>query len=322
MASDPSRRRVVLGAGALAACARSPTEGWPTLRIGYQKNGVLLLANSRGLLPGRLAPAGVRRVEWAEFGSGPPMLEAMRAGAIDFGAVGDTPPIFAQAAGSPIVYAAAEPLTGEGQGLVVPAASRARSVRDLKGRRIAFTKASSAHLFVVRALASAGLGLDDIVAVHLSPADASAAFASAAVDAWAIWDPFFAIAQQTQNARLIADGRGLALSNTFYVATRRLADGAPQVLGALLDALAQEAAWGNSHLSDCGALVQAASGLPQAIALISLRRGLLAVVPMSDAVIAAQLANADTLLRLRAIPGAIDIRGSSWTRWTPSATSH
>jgi sulfonate transport system substrate-binding protein len=318
-----SRRGVLLGAGALtagalAACARAPTAAWPKLRIGYQKNGVLLLAKSRGLLPGRLAASGVAGVEWAQFGAGPPLLEAMRAGAVDFGAVGDTPPIFAQAAGAPILYAAAQPLTGAGQGLLAPPGSPAKRVGDLKGRRIGFTKGSSAHLFVVQALAGAGLRLDDIKPVYLSPADASAAFAGGALDAWAIWDPFFAIAQEKQHARLILDGRGVAPTSSFYIASKAFAERAPHVLAALLDALAQDAAWGDAHPRDCAAIIQGATGLPASIVMTGLRRGRLAVAPIDDAVVKLQQANADIFQRLGVIPAAVDVRAAAWTGWPPN----
>lgn len=320
MDAHASRRTFVLAAGALAACAPSPKTAQRIVRIGYQKNGVLLLAKSRGRLPGLLASAGVTRVEWAQFGAGPPLLEAMRAGAIDIGAVGDTPPIFAQAAGAPIVYVAVQPLTGAGQALVVPAASPVRAVADLKGKRVAFTKGSSAHLFTVQALGVAGLGLADITPVYLSPADAAGAFASGALDAWAIWDPFLAIAEKTQNARRILDGRGVAPTNAFYIAARRFAEQAPSVLSAVLDALAGEAAWGDAHQQEAGAIVQAATGLPADIVATSLRRGPLAVAPLTDMVVKTQQANADIFYRLGVIPAAVDVNAAAWTGWTPSRT--
>jgi sulfonate transport system substrate-binding protein len=306
-----------VGATALSACSPHPGAGPVRVRIGYQKNGVLLLAQAGGRLPGRLAGADVSGVEWAQFGSGPPLLEAMRAGAIDFGAVGDTPPIFAQAAGSPILYAAAQPVTGAGEGLLVRADSTFRAVADLKGRRIGFTKGSSAHLFVVRALATAGLGLGDVTPVYLSPADASAAFVNGALDGWAIWDPFFAIAEQGGRARVLIDGRAVAATNSFYIASRGFAERSPAVLNTLLDALAAEAAWGNAHQADAVSAIQAATGLPRGIVEVSLKRERFAVTPLSDAVIGAQQANADVFQRLGVIPAPVDIRAASWTRWAP-----
>src|SRR5258708_15363774 len=113
------------------------------IRIGYQKNGVLVIALQQAALEKHFSPQGID-VKWFEFSSGPPMLEAISVGSVDYGAVGDTPPIFAQAAGAAIVYAAGQPVTN-GQGILVPAGSVIRSIADLKGKRIGFTRGSSAH---------------------------------------------------------------------------------------------------------------------------------------------------------------------------------
>jgi len=319
----PNRRLIMTGAAAatLSACAPRGKAGFGRLRIGYQKNGLLLLAQAGGRLPGRLASAGVTGIDWAQFGSGPPMLEAMRAGAIDIGAVGDTPPIFAQAAGSPITYAAAQSLTGAGEGLLVKADSSFHAVGDLKGRRIAFTKGSSAHLFIVKVLTTAGLALGDITPVYLSPADASAAFSNGAVDGWAIWDPYFAIALQA-GARLLIDGGSVAPTNNFYIASSSFAQRAPGVLNSLLDALVAEAAWSNAHEANAVTAIHAATGLPNAVVNVSLQREPFAVVPMTDSVIRTQQDNADLFRRLGIIPSSVDVRAASWTHWAPAPTSN
>ncbi|TPE46632.1 hypothetical protein [Amaricoccus solimangrovi] len=81
-----------------------------SFRVGYQKSAsVLVVARQQGLLEKRLAALGVPRVEWVEFQFGPPLLEALGAGAVDIGFLGDTAPIFAQAAGANLVYAARTP---------------------------------------------------------------------------------------------------------------------------------------------------------------------------------------------------------------------
>ena len=318
-----NRRLVLTGAAAatLAACAPSAKTGFGRLRIGYQKTGLLLLAQAGGRLPARLASIGVTGIDWAQFSSGPPLLEAMRAGAIDLGAVGDTPPVFAQAAGSPIIYAAAQPVSGAGEGLLVAAGSAFRTIGDLKGRRIAFTKASSAHLFLVKALETAGLTLGDIIPVYLSPADASGAFSNGAVDGWTIWDPYFAIALQDGRSRLLIDGRRVAPTSNFYIASQSFAERAPAILSGLLDALTAEAAWANAHGTEASAAIQAATGLPRAIVDVSLTREPFAVSPMSAAVIHTQQANADRFRRLAIIPAPVDVRAASWTRWTPAPSA-
>src|SRR5882724_2339618 len=121
----------VAPASLLAQGAAAPKE----IRIGYQKNGVLVIARQQASLEKHFAGTGIQ-IKWVEFSSGPPMLEAMSAGSVDFGAVGDSPPIFAQAAGANIVYAAAQPITN-GQGILVKQESDIRALADLKGKRVA-----------------------------------------------------------------------------------------------------------------------------------------------------------------------------------------
>jgi aliphatic sulfonates family ABC transporter substrate-binding protein len=186
-------RRVFL-AGFAAAPVAAHAAGLE-LRIGYQKNGTLLVMKHLGTLERRLAPQGVS-VAWHEFNSGPPMMEALNAGSVDFGATGDMPPLFAQAAGAPVVYAAYQPSPGGSAAILVRQDGPIRVLGDLRGKRVAFVKGSSAHNVVVRVLRAAGLTYGDIHPVYLAPADATAAFRQGAVDAWSIWDPFYAIAQQ------------------------------------------------------------------------------------------------------------------------------
>ena len=182
-----TRRTLAVGAAALVvpslampSIARAATR----VRIGYQKNGALvILRQQRRLDPLGLVP------EWVEFTSGPPMLEALNAGAVDFGATGDMPPIFAQAAGAELLYVGAQPLAGQNAAILVRADGPVRTLADLKGRKFAFTKGSSAHYVALRALERAGLTTADIQHVNLQPADAGAAFRTGAVDAWSIWDP-------------------------------------------------------------------------------------------------------------------------------------
>src|SRR5580704_303292 len=139
---------------ALSRQARAQT-AVTEIRIGYQKNGVLVIARQQATLEQHFTPQGIA-VKWMDFSSGPPMMEAMNVGSIDYGAVGDSPPVFAQSAGAAIVYAAGQPITN-GQGILVPNGSLIRNIGDLRGKRVGFTKGSSAHNIVVRTLEKAGL---------------------------------------------------------------------------------------------------------------------------------------------------------------------
>lgn len=160
------------------------------VHMGYQSAGDIV--RLKGVIEKRLQPLGVS-VEWAQFAAGPQLMEAMDVGKVDIGAVGETPPIFAQAAGTSLVYVASlKPSSGEGSGIIVPQDSPIRSVADLKGKKVVFQKGSASHYLLVKALAEVGLKYSDVKALSLPPADAQAAFSQGKLDAWVTWDPYLA----------------------------------------------------------------------------------------------------------------------------------
>jgi sulfonate transport system substrate-binding protein len=214
------------------------------IRIGYQKTGVLVITRQRATLEKHFAPQGIE-VKWVEFSSGPPMMEAMNVGSVDYGAVGDSPPVFAQAAGAAIVYAAGQPITN-GQGILVPKDSLIRSIADLKGKRIGFTKGSSAHNVVVQTLEKAGLTYADITPVYLTPPDAGPAFANGSIEAWAIWDPYFAIGETKQNGRILVNAREITKTNSFYIANRDFAKNNGAILQQIVEVTTAAGQWASS----------------------------------------------------------------------------
>jgi sulfonate transport system substrate-binding protein len=321
MTLPASRRSVlthVLAAGFLTAC--HPALPAARVRIGYQKSGVLLLANARGGIDAALAALGPVKVDWVEFVAGPPMLEAMRAGAIDIGAVGDTPPIFAQAAGAPIVYAAAVPNADAAEAVIVPAASKIRDLRGVRGLKVGLTKNSSSHLLLIEALASVGLTMADVQPVYLAPPDAASAFANGSIDAWAIWDPFLALAQQRAPTRTLIDRGALPRSNAFIIALRPFAERSAKVLAGVLDFLAAESAWGNAHVDQAAAIITGRTGIPKDIAALALRRAPLALTPMTPAVVARQQAAADILRAQGFIKDRIAVQDAVWSGWRPASS--
>jgi len=248
------RRREFLGLSVAVAVggipgvssAQSPSNGeLKELQVGYQKTGVLVIARQRGILEERFAKYGAA-VRWIEFTSGPPLLEAMNVGSVDIGATGDSPPIFAQSAGSAIVYVAGGPINN-GQSIIVHPASSIESLADLRGRRLGFTKGSSAHNITIAALERAAIAYSEVTPVYLSPADAAAAFARGSIDAWAIWDPFLAIAEQTQGARVLVNAADVAKTFSFYLANRTFAAKYPKAVGEVLAGLEEAASWAESH---------------------------------------------------------------------------
>jgi len=237
---------------------------------------------------------------------------------VDFGTTGDTPPIFAQAAGAPLVYVAYQPISGVGEGVVVPPDSPLQSGKDLKGKRIAVTKGSSAHLLLIHALRSAGLTWADVTPVFLTPSDAAGAFGSGSIDAWSIWDPYMALAQKDQKARVLVSGASLPRTDAFYLASAKIAHEAPDLLRDFLNALRVEAAWGETHQDEMVKIISGANHLPADVVLTSLRRGPLAVEPMTAESVVRQQAAADTFTDLHIIPAHIDIASAVWRDWKPA----
>jgi sulfonate transport system substrate-binding protein len=297
----------LLGLSGAPAIAETPKE----IRIGYQKNGILVVARQQAALEKRFAASGIA-ISWIDFPAGPPMLEAMNAGSVDFGQVGDTPPIFAQAAGAKIVYVAGQPITN-GQGILVKPDSAIHALPDLKGKRIGFTKGSSAHNVVVMALEKAGLQYGDITPVYLSPPDGAAAFARDAIDAWAVWDPYFAIGEVRGGGRVLVNASAIGKTNSFYIANRDFAARAPQLITGIIGVLAQTANWAESHRDQVGRVLAAITGVDLDIQTIAAQRSSFAIGKLTDDIVATQQAVADRFFRLGLIPRQIAVREAIWT---------
>jgi sulfonate transport system substrate-binding protein len=300
---------VTAAAAALSRGAQAQADA-KEIRIGYQKNGVLVITRQREALENHFKPQGIS-VKWVEFSSGPPMMEAMNVGSVDYGAVGDSPPIFAQAAGAAVVYAAAQPIIN-GSGILVPQNSAIASIADLKGKRVGFTKGSSAHNVVIQTLEKAGLTYDDITPVYLTPPDAGPAFANGGIDAWAIWDPYFAIAETKQNGRILVKTRDITKTNSFYIANRDFARNRGAILQQIVDVTTSSAAWAQAHPDEVAKSLAAVTGVPLDIQTIAAKRAGFSVGPVTDDIIATQQGVADRFFKLGLIPKQIAIRDIVW----------
>jgi sulfonate transport system substrate-binding protein len=280
------------------------------IRIGYQKNGVLVIVRQRATLEEHFGAQGVD-VKFVEFSSGPPMMEAMNVGSIDYGAVGDSPPVFAQSAGAAIVYAAGEPITN-GQGILVQGNSPIRAIADLKGKRVGFTKGSSAHNIVVQTLEKAGLIYADITPVYLTPPDAGPAFANGSIDAWSIWDPYFAIGETKQNGRILVNASDITKTNSFYIANRDFAKAHGQVLQQIIDVTASTAKWAETHRDAVAQALSAVTKIPLDIQTVAANRSSFAVGPITEDIIATQQGVADRFFKLGLIPKPVFVRDAVW----------
>jgi sulfonate transport system substrate-binding protein len=305
---------LIVASSSLTAALAGPAnsaEPLKELRIGYQKIGALLIVKEQKILEQRFEPQGVR-VRWIEFAFGPPLLEALGAGAIDYGYTGDSPPIFAQAAHANLLYAGAIPARGYGQAILVPAISSIEDIAGLKGKKVAVAKASSAHNLLVAALESVKLPWSAITPVYLAPPDAAAAFVRGAVDAWSIWDPFLAIAELKQKARALPLDRSVSAQNSFFLVNGDFAAKHPDVVATINGAVATATTWADQHRDQVAAIFSEASGVDLAAEQRSTDRAEFTFGPLNSDVLAQQQGVADRFQRLGLIPAPIRVRDIVW----------
>ncbi|MFM9923587.1 sulfonate ABC transporter substrate-binding protein [Variovorax sp. H27-G14] len=302
------RRRLIQGVAAavalpsFAALAQAPAR---QLRIGNQK-GYLTLLKGRGTLEKRLAPLGAS-VKWTEFTAGPVQLEALNVGSIDFGDVGEAPPIFAQAAGAPLAYVGATVQRPRSEAVLVPKGSAIKTVADLRGKKIALNKGSNVHYFIVKLFEKHGLPYSELNLVYLPPADARAAFEKGSVDAWVIWDPFLAAAENTLGARVLADATGVVGNRAYYFSSLDYVAKNADVLAIAIDELAKIDVWGEANKDALAGELATLWGLPKPVAELSVNRGAYGTAPITKAILAEQQQIADTFFALKLIPKKINV---------------
>ncbi|MBG0847669.1 sulfonate ABC transporter substrate-binding protein [Pseudomonas chengduensis] len=304
------RSLVALFAAAISFGAITQVQA-ETLRIGYQKYGTLVLLKANGTLEKRLAEQGVE-VKWTEFPGGPQLLEGLNVGSVDFGVTGETPPVFAQAAGADLLYVAHEPPAPSGEAILVPKDSPIQSVAELKGKKVVLNKGSNVHYLLVRALEDADLKYSDITPVYLPPADARAAFERGSVDAWVIWDPFQSAAEKQLQARTLRDGSGLVDNHQFYLATRTYAEKNPQVVGTLVEEIRGVGEWVKGNLDEATSQVAPLIGLSPEITRQAVERQGYGAQFISPEVVEAQQKIADTFTELKLIPKQLTIKDVIW----------
>jgi sulfonate transport system substrate-binding protein len=275
-----------------------------TLHVGDQAgSGAQALLTAAGLIS--KLPF---KVDWSDFTSGPPMLQAMGGGSIDIGAVGDAPPIFAAAGGEKIAVVGATQANPDGAALLVPKGSTVHSVAQLKGKAIAVAEGSSADYHLVAVLKQAGLTTKDVSIDNLQPAQAAAAFASGHVAAWDVWSPFIEQAEVQHGARVLVNGTPIGKTFSFEVASRAaLAN--PATAAAIKDYLkliAQAHAWANSHQAAWAATWAKATGLPLAIMVKAAKDDTQPAVAITPAVISSEQSIANVFSTAGLIPGHVN----------------
>jgi sulfonate transport system substrate-binding protein len=257
-----------------------------SLVVGDQKGGSEALLKAAGELDD--VPYDI---SFKPFTSGPPLLDAVGSGAVDVGGVGNTPPLFAINEGKEIKVVHAAKQSAEGDAIVVPGDSAVTSVADLKGRKVAVAKGSSANYNLLAQLDHAGLTLDDIEPVYLQPTEGLAAFKGEHVDAWAIWDPFTSQAEQLADARVLATGKELVNGLVFQLASDdALNDKATQTaIEDYLERLSRAQTWTNDHKAEWADTWAQETGLDPAVTAKAIERRNFEPIAVPDAVASEQV---------------------------------
>lgn len=300
---------------ALAACGSEPDRvavpapvsadelARVTLKVGDQKGGSKALLTAAGLLDDL-----PYRIEWATFTSGPPLLEAVSAGGVHLGRVGNTPPIFAAAANAKIAAVSSSKGNVASDVILVQSDSPIRSVKELRGKTIGVAKGSSAHGQILYTLRKNGLSTKDVNVSFLQPADAYGAFNQHEIDAWAVWDPYTSQARLESGARVIADGRGTANGYTFIVAgTDALSDaGVNSAIRDYVQRHVKAERWADTHRDEWARTWAKETGLDLEVARAAVAAGPDLPVPLDDEVIRSEQDLADAFTEEGVLPGRVD----------------
>ncbi|MBP2305838.1 aliphatic sulfonate ABC transporter substrate-binding protein [Azospirillum melinis] len=282
------------------------------LPIGYQKFGTSSILKMRGAVERRLAAHGYR-VTWTEFVSGPQMMDALGSMQVEFVATGEAPPVFAQAAGVPLVYVGYDPPAPNAEALLVRCDSPYRSTADLRGRTVALHTGSNVHYFLLRALQAYGLTLDDVRIVHMQPAAALEALLDEMVDAWAIWDPLLSSAQIRDDTRVLTDGSGLVPNHQFYLANQNFADRNPEAVAILLDEVGKAGEYAALHAAEAARSMTQDLGIAAPALELAFSRLTYGAKPLDDRAVRRQQAVADSFHASGLLKSSISVREAVWS---------
>lgn len=282
------------------------------IRIGYQKSSLIaVLLKAQGAIEKKLGPSGLK-VQWYEFTSGLPLLEALNLGNVDISAdVAESVPPFAIAAGAKVALYAQELPSPNAQGILLPSNSQVKSIHDLKGKKIAVAKASGAHYFLLKVLKANNISTGDVNIVYLQPPEARSAFQGKSIDAWATWDPFFSSVQITDNAKILVSGSkaGVDYRRIYLVSTQTLEKN-PEVLISIYELLRDTGAWIKKNPKEAAKLHAEALGIESDIAELANSHRSYKVAKIDSKAIVGFQAVADLFFDEKLLPKKINISES------------
>jgi sulfonate transport system substrate-binding protein len=237
------------------------------------------------------------KIEWKEFPAAAPLLEALGAGAIETGLVGDAPFTFAAAANVPVKAIAAVRQSRDGLAVLVPEQSPIRSFDDLRGKKIATGRGSIGHQLILAALEARGWKPDDVRIAFLAPSDAKVAYSQGSVDAWSTWEPYVSQEEVLFKSRRVITGEGLTPGLGFQVATpAAIRDKRPE-LEDFVRRLAAARAWSAGNVSSYAETWGKLMNIPTSVPLNWLTRAKIRITPIDDGVVTDEQTTIDLYFR-------------------------
>jgi sulfonate transport system substrate-binding protein len=286
---------------------KADASGSKELRVGYQRFAALSLVKARH--------AEAPGTTWSLFESGPALTEGLKAGAIDIGEVGEAPPIFAAAGKIDFKIIATSAPVPKGEAVLVKDKSGFRSFKDLRGKKIGLNKGSNVNWLLVRLLEANGMTIDDVDVKYLKPAEARPAFDNDQIDAWIIWDPYFALAE-TPGVKVLADATGLANNREYVLVSPEALKNKPGQIRAFLQTLRQTTDWGIAHPDERGRILSPELKIPLDTTVRAQARSAQPIAPVNAAIGNEIQQIADGFTDLKLIPGKVDIKGRIDDRFT------
>lgn len=284
----------------LSACGgEGEADADEPLKIGYQRFGGLSLVKAKEAAPD---------AEWSLFESGPALTEALKAGAIDLGQTGEAPPIFAAAGKTDFRIVATSAPVPKGEAVLVKEKSGFTSFSDLKGKTVALNKGSNVNWLLVKLLEANDMTIDDIDVKYLKPAEARPAFDNDQVDAWIIWDPYFALAEQP-GVKVLVDATGLAHNREYVLVTPEALKEKSAKVEAFLEEYREVTDWGIAHPQERATLLAPELKIPLDTTTRALERSAQPLAALTPAIAAELQEIADGFAELELIPEPVDIAG-------------
>ena len=286
---------------ALLAGATGAAGAQTVLRVGDQKGNSQAVMEAAGVL--KDVPY---KIEWKEFVAAAPLLEALSAGAIDTGLVGDAPFTFAAASGAPVKAITAIRQSGEGLAILVPEKSPIQKFDDLRGKKIATGRGSIGHQLILAALEAKGWSTNDIQLVFLAPSDAKIAYSQGSVDAWSTWEPYVSQEEVLFKSRPVLTSEGLTPGLSFTVATPDAIRDKHEVLADFVRRLTAARVWSQDHVESYAATWGRLMNIPSTVAENWLSRAKIQIAPIDDAVVAGEQTTIDLYFRSGLIKQKLD----------------